>query len=182
MVNGKKKISYSHRYSWERVHGTIPPGMYVCHKCDIPLCCNPDHLFIGTPAENNADTIKKGRHRNQFQKIRDVITEQEAEDIVSEYYTSGVSYRKLAAKYGVAASSIRGIIDGRIYGHLTNGLQKPSHMVSGAKAGSAKLTNEIVLDIKIQYATGKVGCVQLGEKYGVAPSTIMRAIRGKTWR
>ena len=49
------------RLAWELVHGPIPPGLLVCHKCDQPLCIESTHLFLGTVAENNADCVAKGR-------------------------------------------------------------------------------------------------------------------------
>lgn len=52
----------AHRISWEVHNGTIPAGLNVLHKCDRPACCRPDHLFLGTLAENNADMTAKGRH------------------------------------------------------------------------------------------------------------------------
>lgn len=56
-----KVIAY--RYVWELIHGPIPPGLEVCHTCDNGLCCRPDHLFVGTHAENMADMKRKGRGR-----------------------------------------------------------------------------------------------------------------------
>jgi hypothetical protein len=54
----------AHRFAWELVHGPVPAGLCVLHKCDTPACCNVDHLFIGTRPENSADMVAKGRYRS----------------------------------------------------------------------------------------------------------------------
>jgi len=52
----------AHRVVYEGMVGLIPEGMFLCHHCDNPRCIRPDHLFVGTDADNKADMYAKGRH------------------------------------------------------------------------------------------------------------------------
>lgn len=54
-------LTRAHRASWIMANGEIPKGKIACHKCDVPLCVNPDHIFIGTHKDNMQDMISKGR-------------------------------------------------------------------------------------------------------------------------
>lgn len=61
-INGKRYRA--HRYALQCHLGRpIPDGMNVCHRCDLPSCVNPEHLFIGTQSENMLDAVNKGRLR-----------------------------------------------------------------------------------------------------------------------
>ena len=70
---GYVRVIYAHRYVWSKRNGSIPDGYYICHRCDVPNCVRPSHLFLGTPKENFEDMRRKGaynpRHPNRIKAI-----------------------------------------------------------------------------------------------------------------
>lgn len=107
--DGKQSHLYAHRVAWELTHGPIPAGQCVCHHCDVPECCNPDHLFLGTQADNLNDARAKGRLVDGLgaRKLSDAAYR----DILSTPQTRG-SGVALARKYGVTKVTISRIRHG----------------------------------------------------------------------
>ena len=64
-IKGKKWLA--HRWAWTQAHGPIPEGLCVCHTCDVRHCINPEHLFLGTHADNAHDRDAKGRYKNHYE-------------------------------------------------------------------------------------------------------------------
>lgn len=67
----KGKLVYVHRMVWEEENGPIPEGIHVLHKCDNKPCILPEHLFLGTLADNNRDRSLKGRSGNPWPSRRE---------------------------------------------------------------------------------------------------------------
>lgn len=107
----------------------IPEGMSVLHRCDNRLCVRRSHLFLGTIADNNADTRKKRRHSHGRKhgdlmrgekSCRAVLSEEDVKSMKEEYAKEGVSQKELAEKYGVHRSTISRAINGNRWSHLRN--------------------------------------------------------------
>lgn len=108
---------YSHRLSYQLYVGNIPKGLYVLHTCDKPLCCNPQHLFLGTQKANMKDMHKKGRSiydRGQLHP-RAKLTAQEVLEI-RDLYKSGLFKNKdLSDNYGIHVDHMLRIINGKYW-------------------------------------------------------------------
>lgn len=103
----------AHRVSWSMANGNIPPGLFVCHSCDNPPCVNPAHLFLGTLADNNKDRAAKGRSAKGERHGQAKLTEEKVAFIRSKYAKGGVTKKSLAEQFGVDASTIGLVINGK---------------------------------------------------------------------
>ena len=106
-----KSPTTAHRASWEIHNGPIPDGMMVCHKCDNRKCVNPDHLYLGTNADNMRDRSQRGyvhQMRLDEAKVREM----------RQLRQQGWSWRKLAARYGVHHNAIVEATMGRSWAYV----------------------------------------------------------------
>lgn len=86
IVSGKQRRA--HRVMFEVINGPMPSGMIVCHKCDEPSCVNPNHLFLGTNADNSSDMVGKGR---QARGDRNAMRRPEMRDRFSRMFSGEAS-------------------------------------------------------------------------------------------
>lgn len=107
-----------HRASWRIFVGELPNGMCVCHKCDNPLCVNPDHLFLGTQSENAHDMWNKGRARPGISKGEKHGMSKLTAEIVKDIRNSNLTGIELAKKYGITATTVCDVKKRRTWDHI----------------------------------------------------------------
>ena len=109
------KTSAAHRVAYALHHGApIPAGMKVLHRCDNRVCCNPSHLFLGTQQDNMRDMFTKGRSLAGEKNPQAKLTRKQVSYIRSSS-SANITCRALAARLGVAFTTINAIRNNRIW-------------------------------------------------------------------
>jgi hypothetical protein len=116
-VDGRHWLA--HRWAWTLANGPIPQGLQICHRCDNPPCCNIEHLFLGTQAENMADCAQKGRTDRDGKPFgsrcgNSSLSEADVHEIRTAYQC-GIGSRRLARLFGVTAENIQAIFLGKTW-------------------------------------------------------------------
>ena len=127
------KLWHAHRLAYLFIHGHIPTRKMVLHRCDVPACVNPAHLYLGTQLENIRDRVERGRsaHGNQIwsRAHPEMVLRGEANPLhkLSElqvmelrrlYAGGNMSYRRLATRFGIWQGSVRRIVKGIAWKHV----------------------------------------------------------------
>jgi len=97
------------RFIFEQLHGKQPSHIHICHKCDVPLCVRPDHLFAGTVTDNVQDAIRKGRWNYSKRESEKYVRGENnhkakmTEETVRELRSleGQLSHQALARKFGI---------------------------------------------------------------------------------
>jgi hypothetical protein len=126
----------AHRIAWNLTNGPIPDGLRVCHRCDNPSCVRPDHLFLGTDADNVRDRQAKGRsargdrsgprlHPDRLKRGEDnkaaKLTWEAVRDIRRRHAAGGVTMTALANEYGVSQIAVSNVVRGIVWKENTDG-------------------------------------------------------------
>jgi hypothetical protein len=156
----------AHRLAFEIFKGPVPDGLCVCHRCDVPLCVNPEHLWLGTSADNNRDRMVKGRGGDLKGEGngRSVLSEQEAAEVLR----SPLPQKALAEKYGVSISTISEIKRGRKWAHL--GIEPVINSKHGRFISHGRPTEE-ALRLAIAYARNP-NITALARQFSATKTTI----------
>jgi hypothetical protein len=151
---------HAHCLVYTLTYGPIPKGMCVCHSCDMPPCCNPEHLFLATRAGNLHDMWSKGRGRSGISRV----------PVPEERRARGLAH----GRYTMPERTARGDRNGsRLH---------PERLARGERSGSSRLTEAQVRAIRTRYASGGVSYRQLSQEYGVVKTAIAAVVKRQNWQ
>ena len=130
----------AHRASWILFRGRIPAGKIVCHKCDVRACVNPEHLFLGTHADNAADMKRKGRSAFGVKSHSCKLDSEAVLKIRALLAEDRLYMTEIARMFGVSDGTVRDIKKGKRWSHIqateSNAMttEQPTREIAGAKA------------------------------------------------
>lgn len=165
-LSWEAKVTTAHRVAYALAHGPIPNGMFVCHRCDHPPCCNPAHLFLGTPKDNIQDAKAKGRLRGGpgegalcgEQHYASKLTDAQRAEIANSCDPQDM----IAARLGISVSTVS-----RIMSQRGQRRREPGKPLLNVKRPS-RLTDAERAEIQ----TSALPQADLAARYGVSQSYI----------
>jgi hypothetical protein len=167
LVNGTP-YKRAHRWSWAfHNNEVIPKWGNICHKCDNPSCVNPEHLWLGTAHENQADKWNKGRANMPF-----------GERIPGAILADPRPASRISADYGISAGTVNDIKRRKSWAHLdVENVVRPKRE-SPMKGRSDKLNEDAVRDIRTSTLSG----LELAAKYEISPQQVCGIRKRRAWK
>lgn len=108
----------AHRISYILANGPIAETDIVCHKCDNPYCVNPDHLFIGTTADNVHDRVTKGRSAIAERNVNSKLTREQVVAIRAADLSARGAKTRLAVQLGISVTALCYVLKRKNWRHL----------------------------------------------------------------
>ncbi len=150
----------AHRAAYAMTFGSFDPMLYVCHRCDNPTCCNPEHLFLGTLQDNHADMCAKGR--------------------IAKGDRSGARLHPERIARGDKNGAR--LYPERLARGIRNGAYTKPECVRRGEKCNAILNDRTVITMRSLHFEFGVPITHIAELFGIIPQTASSAIRGKTWK
>lgn len=118
------KTITAHRASFLVDIGPIENGLFVLHSCDVAACINPEHLHLGTQAQNRRECVERGRgapQHGEFNPMAKLTTEQVVE--IKKLLHEAIDRLDIAARFGVCKETISSIKTGKRWAHVSMEVQ-----------------------------------------------------------
>jgi DNA-binding transcriptional regulator YdaS (Cro superfamily) len=160
-----KRNVRAHRMVYEILVGPFSPDLKLLHRCDNPICVNPDHRFIGTTADNVADCKAKKRHAHGTSHGMNKLTERQILDIRA----AEGSHKEIAERFGISPATVTHAKNGRLWKHV-EGLEYEK-----AADAAWRLSSEQVQAIRDAEGTQR----SIALEFGVSPSLVSRIKSGQ---
>lgn len=170
----------AHRVALELTTGQIiPSSKWVLHHCDTRACVRPDHLYIGSRADNTRDMVIRQRQaREERQGSAKLTVSQVA--AIRRRAMSGEFYPSIARDYGINKKTVRDIAIGEGWRTVGGPLQPRYRGTAGERNGRAKLDGATVLKIREERASG-ARVATLAARHGITPAGIRHILKGAAW-
>jgi len=179
----------AHRFIYSCYNGDFDKTLFVCHKCDVPSCINPNHLFLGTPKDNSQDMVDKDRsprgERSGTSKLTDNDVKQILTDISLNKYNTILDISK---NYNIKSMQIIRILNNQNWKHVSknfdlNNLRNLLNLKrnTGTNNPNSILNEEQVKDIRNRLKNGETG-TDVARLYGVGKGRISEIKNFKAWK
>lgn len=179
---GTKKLA--HRISYEKYIAKIPKGKQICHHCDNRKCVNPEHLFVGSIADNMQDKVNKNRQSKGSNIGSSILTEEKVLEI-RKMRLSGKMYQEIADHFKIQWDLVRKVCKKDLWTHVPllyecKKMNQIRKYAKGEKSGSAIFTEEKVKEARKKYREGLTP-KKIAELFGVSISTVHDILKRRTW-